>query len=293
VWGLAFLLPVLLGGWNPVIVTAGRYLAYGALSGFLFLLGGRGLRQIARQHWRIALVFAVTGNVGYYLLLVIGIHAAGAPLTDMVIGAIPITVAVAGNWLWPTYRWRRMALPLALVTLGLALVSTLEISGVHAYLPGPASAKAAGLAAACGAVICWTWYALANARFLAGHPGISPARWSTAVGVATGAVTITCLPLAATGQLAAPPPGSPGTGKLIAAAIILGVVVSWAGTCLWNSASSHLPPALSGLLVNVETVAGFAYVYAAKMQWPPAGQLSGLILLIAGVAIMVQRQQSR
>ena len=49
VWGLAFLLPVLLGGWNPVIVTVGRYLAYGLLSVVLFAVGGRSLRQLARH----------------------------------------------------------------------------------------------------------------------------------------------------------------------------------------------------------------------------------------------------
>src|SRR5712664_4189438 len=72
VWGLAFLIPVLLGGWNPVIVTLGRYLAYGLLSAVLFAVGGRRVRQVARQHWRIALAFAVAGNAGYYLLLVVG-----------------------------------------------------------------------------------------------------------------------------------------------------------------------------------------------------------------------------
>ncbi len=126
VWGLAFLLPVLLGGWNPVIVTVGRYLAYGLLSVVLFALGGRSVRELARQHWRLALAFAVAGNVGYYLLLVVGIRAAGAPLTDMVIGAIPVVVAVVGNCLSPSYRWRRLALPLILVTAGLALVSALS-----------------------------------------------------------------------------------------------------------------------------------------------------------------------
>ena len=292
VWGLAFLLPVLLGGWNPVIVTVGRYLAYGLLSVFLFALGGHGMRQVAWQHWRIALAFAVAGNAGYYLLLVVGIRAAGAPLTDMVIGAIPVVVAVAGNWLSPAYRWRQLALPLTLVTSGLALVSALEVSGVHAYVPGPAGEKAAGLIAACGAVILWTWYALANARFLAGHQAVSPARWATVVGVATGAVTLAGLPLAAvTGQLTAPATGNPGTGKLIAAVVILGVVVSWAGTWLWNLASSRLSPALAGLLVNVETGAGFAYVYAARLQWPPAGQLTGLILVITGVTLTVRRPQ--
>ncbi len=121
---------------------------------------------------------------------------------------------------------------------------------------------------------------------------MSSAHWATVVGVATGAVTVAGLPLAAvTGQLAAPASGNPGTGKLIAAVVILGVVVSWMGTWLWNLASSRLSPVLAGLLVNVETVAGFAYVYAAKLHWPPAGQLTGLILLVIGVALAVRRQQ--
>jgi drug/metabolite transporter (DMT)-like permease len=297
VWGLAFLIPVLLGGWNPVIVTLGRYLAYGLLSVILFMLGGRGMRQAARRHWRMALAFALAGNAGYYLLLLIGIKAAGAPLTDMVIGAIPVTVAVVGTWLSPVRSWRRLLLPLALVTLGLALVSALEIAGVRAYLPGSAGMKAAGMLAACGAVVAWTWYALANARFLDRHRSVSPASWSTVVGVATGAVALAGLPVAAlTGQLAAPAAAvggshqGPGTGTLIAGVVLLGVVVSWAGTWLWNLASSRLSPAVAGLLVNVETVAGFGYVYAARLQWPPAGQLAGLVLVLAGVTITMRRR---
>jgi hypothetical protein len=78
---------------------------------------------------------------------------------------------------------------------------------------------------------------------------------------------------------------------LIAAVVILGVVVSWIGTWLWNLASARLSPVLAGLLVNVETIAGFAYVYAAKLQWPPPGQLAGLLLVITGVALAVRRQQ--
>jgi drug/metabolite transporter (DMT)-like permease len=289
VWGLAFLIPVLLGGWNPVIVTLGRYLAYGLLSVILFVVGGRAVRQAARQHWRMALAFAVAGNVGYYLLLLIGIRTAGAPLTDMVIGVIPVVVAAVGNWLSPAWPWRRLMLPFTLITLGLALVGALEITGVRAYLPGSAAAKAAGLIAACGAVVIWTWYALANARFLGRHRSVSPARWATVVGVATGAVALAGLPVAAvTGQLAAPAAARQSQGTLIAGVIVLGVVVSWAGTWLWNLASSRLSPAAAGLLVNVETVAGFGYVYAARLQWPPAGQLIGLILVLAGVTITMR-----
>jgi drug/metabolite transporter (DMT)-like permease len=291
IWGSAFAVPVLLGGWNPVIVTLGRYLVYGLMSAILLALGGRDRRRVLREHWRAALFFAVSGNVGYYLLLVIAIKAAGAPLADMVIGAIPVVVAVAGNMLVPAgarTSWRRLALPLVVITAGLALVSVLEISGVHAYLAASPAEKAAGLLAAAAAVVLWTWYALANARFLARHDTVSPAGWSTAVGVATGAVALGGLPAAAlAGQLTVPSGPHPGPAALAAGIVFLGVVVSWVATMQWNLASSRLSPALAGLLVNLETVSGFGYVYAIRQQWPPAGQLAGLALVLAGVTVTI------
>jgi drug/metabolite transporter (DMT)-like permease len=297
IWGSAFAVPVLLGGWNPVIVTLGRYLVYGLLSVVLLVLGGRDLRRVLREHWRPALAFAVAGNAGYYLLLVIGIRAAGAPLADMVIGAIPVVVAVAGNVLTATgdkVPWRRLALPLTVITAGLTLVSVLEIAGVHAYLPVPPAEKAAGLLAAAGAVILWTWYALANTRFLARRAAPSPAGWSSAVGVATGAVALAGLPAAAlAGQLTVPSGAHPGPATLIAGVVFLGVVVSWVGTLQWNLASSRLSPALAGLLVNLETVSGFGYVYAVRQQWPAPGQLTGLILVLAGVTITILTGRSQ
>ena len=296
VWGSAFLIPVLLGGWNPVIVTLGRYLVYGLLSAILFILGGGGPRRVLREHWRTALAFALAGNAAYYLLLVIGVRAAGAPLTDMVIGAIPVVVAVTGNALAPAgdrVLWRRLALPLILVTAGLALVSALEIAGVHAYLAASPAEKAAGLLAACAAVVLWAWYALANARFLARQRAVSAAAWSTAVGVATGAVALAGLPAAAlAGQLTTPSGAHPGPARLAAGVVFLGVVVSWAGTWLWNMASSRLSPAVAGLLVNLETVSGFGYVYAARQHWPAAGQLAGLVLVMAGVSLTLSASRS-
>jgi hypothetical protein len=42
---------------------------------------------------------------------------------------------------------------------------------------------------------------------------------------------------------------------------------------------------VAGLLVNLETVGGFGYVYAARQHWPAAGQLAGLALVLAGVTL--------
>jgi drug/metabolite transporter (DMT)-like permease len=288
VWGLAFLIPVLLTGWGAVAITVGRYLAYGALSLLLVGLGGATLRATARRHWRPALAFALTGNVCYYLLLVLGIALVGAPVTDIIIGCIPVTMALVGNVISAAYPWRRLLLPVTLVVVGLLIVNVLELGGAEPTQQNSALAKIGGVLAAFGAVALWTWYGIANARFLSSHPDVPSAGWSTVVGLGTGAVTLLVLPLAAvTGQLAPTGPGA-GIAPFVIASLVLGVLVSWAATVLWNLASARLSTTAAGMLINIETVAGFAYVYAARGQWPPLGQVIGFGLILAGVLLVVR-----
>lgn len=285
VWGLAFLVPVLLPGWSAVAVTTGRYLAYGLVSALVFGMGGRALRGLARQHWRPALAFAITGNAGYYLLLVLGIDLIGAPITDIIIGCIPLTLALAGNLTSHTHPWRKLAGPIALAAAGLLLAN---LSGTGEAGTGRTAADVVfGLLAAFGAVAMWTWYGLVNAGFLNRHPEIPDTGWSTLVGLYTGAVTLICLPAAlATGQF----DGGRGShiSWLIGGSIVLGAVVSWGGTVLWNLASTRLSAVPAGMLVNVETIAGYAYVYSARAQWPPLIQVLGFALLITGVWMVVR-----
>jgi drug/metabolite transporter (DMT)-like permease len=287
VWGLAFLLPVLLHGWTAVTVTAGRYIAYGAVSLILFIIGGRATRDLARCHWRPALAFAITGNVGYYLLLVLGIELVGAPVTDIVIGCIPVTLALAGNVSSHSYRWWALAVPVTLVIAGLLIVNLAAITAPAQY--ASMAAKLLGVLAACGAVVLWTWYGLANARFLNRHRDVSHVGWSTVVGLGTGVITVAAVPLAvATHQLGRTGTVGPGVAGLVGASLVLGVLVSWAATGLWNQASAWLSTTAAGMLINVETVSGYGYVYAARAQWPPASQLIGFALILVGVMIVVR-----
>ncbi|MEH0935370.1 DMT family transporter [Micromonospora psammae] len=288
IWGLAFLIPLLLQGWGAVTVTAGRYLAYGAVSLALFALGGAALRRVARAHWRAAALFAVTGNVGYYLLLVLGIELVGAPVTNIVIGCIPVCMAVVGNLLRRSYPWRRLALPIGLVAVGMLVVNVLELAGSAPTHTGSLATKALGLLAAVAAVVLWTWYGLANAAFLARHPELPLAGWSTVVGLATGAVTLAALPLAAATHQLDGPTDSDGLLALVVASLVLGILVSWGATALWNVASARLTPTAAGMLINIETLAGFAYIYAALTDWPPVGQLVGFALILAGVVLIVR-----
>lgn len=293
VWGLAFLVPVLLPGWSAVAVTAGRYLAYGMLSLALLAYEGRAARRLARDHWVAALAFAVTGNVGYYLLLVIGIQKIGAPVTDTIIGSIPVVVAVAGNRRAPALAWRRLVLPVALSLAGLALINIVEFTGMHPAAATPLGGRLIGLAAAVGAVALWAWYALANARFLAAHPGIPAGSWSSVVGLATLVITLAALlPVALLGHTSWPAVSRRDAAMFIAGTALLGVVVSWGGTWLWNTASAQVPTTTAGLLINVETVSGYVYVYLARHQWPPLGQVLGFALILAGVGLALGYRQT-
>src|SRR5207253_2677687 len=140
--------------------------------------------------------------------------------------SIPLVLAVVGNWVAPAYAWRDLVAPVLLVSVGLVLVNVLEIAGKHSYSASPAGVKAAGLAAAFGGVAAWTWYALANARFLARHDGLSPRDWSTVVGVATGGVSVLVLPVAVPLKLFAASTDHASLARFLVAAVVLDVVVS-------------------------------------------------------------------
>lgn len=288
IWGLAFLVPVLVAEWGPVTVTAGRYLAYGALSIGLVVLGGPALRRVVRRHWRPALTFAVTGNVGYYLLLVCSIELVGAPVASVVIGCIPVAMAVAGNLLTPRYAWRRLALPVGLVIVGMTVVNGLELAGAAPTHGASTGVKAVGVLAAFAAVALWTSYALANAAFLGRHPELSSTDWSTVVGVGTGVVTVVLLPAAMFAGRLDGPGGERELLVLLAASAVLGLAVSWGATALWNLASARLSPTAAGMLINMETLAGFTYVHLALGGRPPLGQLLGFGLVLVGVLVIVR-----
>ena len=216
---------------------------------------------------------------------------AGAP--DIIIGCTPVFMAIAGNLISPAYSWRSLALPLLLVSVGLAVVNILEIGGADPTEQTSTTLKVLGVLAASTGALVWTWYGLANAKFLSSHPEISPVTWATVVGLSTGMVTLVALPLAAaTGHLSpTTPPGGhpPSLAGLVLASLVLGVLLSWVGAGLWNLASARISPTAVGMLLNVETAAGFTYVYLARAEWPPLGQVAALVLVLIGVMLVVRQ----
>lgn len=295
-WGLVFVTPVLLPAYPPAMLAFGRYLAFGVIALPLALRDRAALARLTASDWRAALALAAVGNIAYYLLLATAIQTAGVPLPTMVIGTLPVVIAVCSNLGGREIAWRRLAAPLALVGAGVACVNTAELH--RPALDRTAPDLALGLMLAGGALACWTWYPIHNARWLRRMPGISPGAWATAQGLAT-------LPLAAVGMLAtlswlawrsAPAaagasnapvfalPLGPQPLRFVGLMLALGLFASWLGTLCWNRASQLLPMSLAGQLVVFETLAALLYGFVHRGAWPDALTWVGIGLLLAGVA---------
>jgi drug/metabolite transporter (DMT)-like permease len=295
-WGFVFVAPQLMPSFGPVEVALGRYFFYGVFSAGLLVAwglwrsGGESLLTTGKKAWPLALAFAFSGNLGMYLLLVVGIRFAGAPVATPLVGTIPVTVAIAGNLIEREFPWRRLALPMALILPGLLAIN-LSGAGTGAQA---GEGRFFGLLCTLGTVGLWTFYGVANARFLRANPSVSGSAWSTIVGVATLVLVALAVPLVALFA-----PGAVGFGQLlhpgarlawfVAASAFLGVVVSWGGTLLWNGASARLPTSLAGQLVVSEIVAGLFYVFVADARFPSVLELAGIVAVVSGILVGVRR----
>jgi len=129
-WGLVFVGPLMLPDYPAALHTFGRYLAFGVIALPLAFLDRSELRHLTRSDWLAALKLAAIGNVLYYLFLASAIQRAGGALPTMIIGTLPVVIAVSANLLNHQrdgrFPWRHLAPPLVLILLGIACVNHVE-----------------------------------------------------------------------------------------------------------------------------------------------------------------------
>ena len=290
-WGLVFVAPTMLPDYPAALLSVARYLAFGLIALPLAWIDRAALRQLTHADWLAALELAIVGNLLYYLFLAAAIQRAGGPLPTMIIGTLPVVIAISSN-LRDARRdgrlpWRRLAPSLVLIVLGLALVNQVEFEHLRQQAQVSVGTYALGALLAVAALACWTWYPLRNADWLRVHADRSPRTWATAQGVAT-------LPLAAlgfagfwlwnalSGQAFAMPFG-PTPALFVGLMAAIGLFASWLGTLCWNEASQRLPTTLVGQLIVFETLSALAYAFIWRGRWPEPATLAGIALLVAGV----------
>ncbi|KVU90111.1 multidrug DMT transporter permease [Burkholderia ubonensis] len=290
-WGMVFMVPRLLTDFSPLLLSAGRYAMYGLVSLAAALPVARSLlARLTREDFIALAKLALVGNVAYYMLLSGAVHLIGIAPSSLIVGVLPVTVTLAGLGDHGAVPLRRLAGPLALVVAGIACINVDLFTSEAAHATTLVQ-KLAGIACAAGALSSWTWYAVANARYLQRHHHFSGNEWSVLWGVVTGLIGAVCW----LGVLAAP------AGTLQAALpasrwqlfwlLNLGLAIgaSWLGNGLWNAASKRLPLTLSGQLIVFETVFALLYAFVYDHRLPRVLEIAALVLLLAGVYGSVRR----
>jgi drug/metabolite transporter (DMT)-like permease len=288
-WGLIFVGPTIVPEYPAAMLSAGRYVAFGIIAASLGMLDRQRLRKLSRADWTEATKLTVVGNLIYYFFLASAIQRTGAPVSTMIIGTLPVVMTVTANVLYGRYEGKlslQQLLPvLVLIALGLVCVNIAELRS--AVIDVTSLDYLLGVVQAIAAVVCWTWYAMRNARWLRTHPGHNPMTWATAQGVVTLplallAYLVVCgvLTQSNTGFML---PFGPRPVLFVGLMISIGFFCSWLGTLCWNEASQRLPTVMMGAMITFEIIAGLVYAFILRESWPSVLIWSGVAFLIAGV----------
>jgi drug/metabolite transporter (DMT)-like permease len=278
---------VVLDGSSAAEITFGRFFIYGIIS-----LASLGLTKIRQVTWRIfgvAFLFAMVGNVAYYFILTVGIQLSGAPFAILITGMLPVTVSLFGRIATREGGLREIALPLGLFMLG---VLTFNL-GKTEFLGDLSGFSIVGTLCLSTSLSMWTWYAVANARFLRIRSGVNVRDWSSLVGVASLVAVVLAAPMFyALGDLRDPSTIPSRELQAIALwSIVLGGGATWLGTILFNLASRLLKVSLLGQLIIFEAIFGIFYVFLAGGALPNVTELVGVALALLGIWWSIRRLQ--
>jgi drug/metabolite transporter (DMT)-like permease len=284
-WGLIFIAPRAAEPYSEVDLAVWRYIAFGMTS-LLLMAAHKRFRphNISKHHLVTALMLGVIGYVFYYICIAFSIRLAGPALTPLIIGSLPLTLAIYGNWRDQNVAWKRLIFPLALIVVGLTCVYTATLN--HSVEQRPANAVLWGCLFALAAHVSWFTYAVINSNVMLSKDAPSALGWTSlqGVGAMVGVVPLLILaPMLGWSRIADLGLWHMDGARFIFWAVLVGVVASWGGQHLWTLASNRLPLALSGQLIVSETVFGLIFGFMWSQRWPNLLEFFGAVFLIIGV----------
>jgi drug/metabolite transporter (DMT)-like permease len=289
-WGLTFVAPRVVQPYGEVDLAILRYCAFGLMS-LLLMAADRRFRpgKLDARRIVLALWLGLSGYVIYYLFVAFSIRYAGPAIAPLVIGALPVVLAIIGNSQEKSVRWRALALPLVLMTAGLLTVQAGTLQA--ASTPAARTDVLLGFALALGALGIWTSYAVVNAKAMRASDAPGALAWTSlqGVGAMAGVVPLVLLaPLMGWSRVPDLGVSNPEFTRLLVWALATGILGSWIAQLMWTIASQRLPLALSAQLIVSETLFALLYGFAWETRWPTPTEWTGGALLLAGVVLGVR-----
>jgi drug/metabolite transporter (DMT)-like permease len=289
-WGLTFVAPLAVAPFTIIDFTVGRYVVFGLVSVALMALDRRfrpargGLSASAL--WT-GLALGTLGYVCYFVATAYAVVLAGPAIPPLVIGLLPVVLAVIGNWNDRSAPWHRLAVPLLLIVVGTGMVN------VHTLLDSPDGLSHGsvwlGTLVAVAALAIWVVYGVLNSRVMRSASAPGPLPWTGLQGIGAALGALPLLPWSAAFTGSAPVAlADPAGLNFLFWVLLLAIPGSWIATWLWVVAAHRLSLALSAQLVVTESVFGLLYGFAWIGRWPSLAEALGAALQMGGVILAVR-----
>ena len=292
-WGMTYLLAVLLPQYDSMYIAISRALVMGLVSLILILIFVDKFRQLTRNDWIFSIKLTLIGNLIQAWFLMMSVQYAGVPVAGICFGAVPVLVALISN-----ERARRkgknfvhlkqLVIPLLCIFIGFVMVNITELQEFLSQEGSSSGTFFFGLLCGVISTLMWTWYPIRNADWLLDHPKVNPTIW-------TCAQCVVLLPISAVLYIivwfldpSMPQLLGPTPIKYLLLMLFAGICCSWLATALWNMCSAKLPTALVGQLLVFETIFSVIYAHIHRMQLPTLTLTVGFILLIAGISVALR-----
>ncbi|EJM75875.1 putative permease, DMT superfamily [Pseudomonas sp. GM49] len=291
IWGGVIIGPSLLPEFNAVLISSVRFALYGMISLLVALpIASRLLSRLTRSDAWMLLRLSLTGNVLNYALLGASVQLSGVTAAALINGMMPVAITFLGRSDAGSLPLTRLKLPLLLVFLGIVSVS-LEHTGTRAAGTS-LSSQLLGLACGFSAVVCWSWYATHNARYLK-QSHFNSSEWSTLTGIVTGIVAIVfgIAALMLFPNLVPSQVESSRWTTFLWVCLFLAFCGSWVANGLWNACSRRMPASLSGQMIVFETLFACVYGFLFSQRVPGLMEVISIMLLVGGVVWAAKRHR--
>lgn len=286
-WALNFIAPHVTGAYTIYDLMIVRFLIAGTLGLGVVLLYRAQLRLLRREQVLLAAGLGVIGYLGYSACIAAGIIFGGPVLTPAFIGIVPVLLALLGNATAKTIQWRKLAIPLAFLTVGLVLSN---LGAVHQPVADNGS-WLMGLVFSMGAVALWLAFSWLNQQALLKLESSASGAWTGLMMAGAGLGTLCLLPaVQALDLLKLPSLGFSldVAGRLYLWGFVIALMSSVVGAWAWNAASRRLPMVLSGQLIALESLFATLLGLWFHHRLPTLSETSGLAAVLVGVVMAVR-----
>nr|WP_314095509.1 DMT family transporter [uncultured Shinella sp.] len=281
-WGLTFIAPRAVAPFTTWDLTIARYGIFGLAC--LLLMADRRFRPIGIALPRLltGLLLGGAGYGGYFISAAFAVQLAGAAVPPVIIGTMPVFLAIIANLRDQSAPWSALTLPLVLIATGVAIVNVATVGAADA---ADTASIMLGVLASTVALAIWIAYGLANAAVMRSVDAPDGLRWTGLQGIGAAIGSLLLLPLASF-DLATKASASE-TFRFLAWAAVMGLAGSWFATWCWVVASRRLPLALAAQLIVAETIFGLAYGFMFEGRLPSIAEAVGALLQFAGVCTAI------